>query len=46
MPFSTVGIGNVSDSGVEIVSGLAAGDKVVRSGVDRLRDGLKVRVGA
>jgi multidrug efflux pump subunit AcrA (membrane-fusion protein) len=41
-----VGIGNVSDGGVEIVSGLAAGDKVVRSGVDRLRDGLKVRVAA
>ncbi|MGL4541773.1 MAG: efflux RND transporter periplasmic adaptor subunit [Polymorphobacter sp.] len=41
-----VSIGTVSDNGVEIVAGLRAGDKVVRSGVDRLRDGLKVRVGA
>ena len=41
-----VGIGNISDNGVEIVSGLSAGDKIVRSGVDRLRDGLKVRIGA
>lgn len=41
-----VGIGNVSDQGVEITSGLAKGEKIVRSGVDRLRDGLKVRVGA
>jgi len=41
-----VSIGNVSDSGIEIVAGLTAGEKIVRSGVDRLRDGLKVRVAA
>ncbi len=41
-----VGLGNISDGGVEIVSGLTAGEKVVRSGVDRLRDGQKVRVRA
>jgi RND family efflux transporter MFP subunit len=41
-----VGLGAVHDHGVAVTHGLAPGDKVVRSGVDRLSDGMKVRVAA
>lgn len=39
-----VSIGPVDDRAVTITSGLKAGEKVVTSGPDRLRDGMAVRV--
>ncbi len=39
-----VALGAIGDGGVTIVSGLAAGEHVVSSGVDRLRNGMRVTV--
>ncbi len=39
-----VQLGAVGDSTVMITGGLAPGERVARTGVDRLRDGMKVRV--
>ncbi len=39
-----VQLGDLSDSSITVTYGLSAGDRVVRSGVDRLRDGLAVAV--
>jgi RND family efflux transporter MFP subunit len=41
-----IGLGTVDDKGVAVTHGLAAGEKIVRSGVDRLTNGMKVRVAA
>lgn len=41
-----VRIGEVGPGGVVIENGLAAGDRIVRTGVDRLTDGARVRVAA
>lgn len=41
-----VGLGAIDDERVIITRGLVAGEKVARSGVDRLRDGMKVRIAA
>lgn len=37
-----VGVGPVGDSAVTVTSGLRAGEQVVTSGAERLRDGMKV----
>jgi membrane fusion protein (multidrug efflux system) len=42
----TVRIGDTTDDGVEIIDGLAAGERVALSGFERLRDGLAVRSSA
>ena len=39
-----VQLGPVGDRAVTVTAGLAAGERVARSGVGRLRDGMKVRV--
>ena len=39
-----VHLGDVSDTSITVTSGLGVGEQVVRSGVDRLRDGLAVTV--
>jgi RND family efflux transporter MFP subunit len=39
-----VRLGRVSDDGVEILSGLARGDRIVAAGVDRLSEGQAVKV--
>ncbi len=39
-----VGVGPVTDRGVAVTRGLAAADRIVVSGVDRLRDGARVTV--
>lgn len=41
--FRIVTIGKTSEGAVEILSGIAAGDEVASSGVDKLTDGTKVR---
>ncbi|MBV8972027.1 MAG: efflux RND transporter periplasmic adaptor subunit [Sphingomonadaceae bacterium] len=41
-----VQLGAVSDSAVAVTGGLAAGERVARIGVERLRDGMKVRLAA
>jgi RND family efflux transporter MFP subunit len=41
-----VRLGAVDDRSVTITGGLAAGERVARTGVDRLRDGMKVRLAA
>ncbi len=37
-----VGVGPISDSAITITTGLRAGEQVVTSGAERLRDGMKV----
>lgn len=39
-----VQLGDIGDAAIVVTSGLQPGERVVRSGVDRLRDGLKVAV--
>jgi len=39
-----VQLGPVDDRAVTITGGLAPGERVARSGVERLRDGMKVRL--
>jgi multidrug efflux pump subunit AcrA (membrane-fusion protein) len=39
-----VRLGEVTDGGVTIVSGLQPGERIVRTGLDRLRDGARVRI--
>jgi RND family efflux transporter MFP subunit len=39
-----VGVGAVDDTGVTITSGIQAGERIVASGPDRLRDGMRVAV--
>jgi membrane fusion protein (multidrug efflux system) len=39
-----VRVGAVGDRGVEVLSGLAAGDRIVATGVDRLTEGARVAV--
>jgi multidrug efflux pump subunit AcrA (membrane-fusion protein) len=39
-----VRVGAVSERGVEVVSGLAVGDRIVATGVDRLTNGARVTV--
>ena len=41
-----VGVGPVTDSAVTITTGLRAGEQVVTSGAERLRDGMKVTLPA
>ena len=41
-----VGVGPVGDTGVTITTGLRAGEQVVTSGAERLRDGMKVTLRA
>lgn len=43
---SLVRVGAIGPTGVIIESGLAAGDRIVRTGVDRLTEGARVRVAA
>lgn len=38
-----VQVGNLTDSGIEIISGVAIGDRVATAGVTKIRDGLEVR---
>ena len=39
----SVEVGNIVTSGIEIISGVAPGDKVVTAGVSVIRDGLEVK---
>ncbi|QXQ06802.1 efflux RND transporter periplasmic adaptor subunit [Sphingosinicellaceae bacterium] len=39
-----VKLGSLDDAGVTVTSGLQPGEQVARSGIDRLRDGIKVAV--
>lgn len=39
-----VELGSIADEGVEIVDGLAGGERVVTAGVARIRDGLEVKL--
>jgi RND family efflux transporter MFP subunit len=39
-------VGEISDLGLEILSGLSNGDLLVTAGVSRIRDGLEVKVSA
>ena len=41
-----VQLGPVGDRSVTVTGGLASGERVARSGVERLRDGMKVRLAA
>ncbi len=41
-----VRLGPVDDRFVTVIGGLAAGERVARTGVDRLRDGMKVALAA
>lgn len=39
-----VKLGETTDAGVHMLGGLAAGERIVASGIERLRDGMAVRV--
>ena len=39
-----VKLGAVDDRAITVIDGLQAGERIARTGVDRLRDGMKVRV--
>ncbi len=38
-----VTLGRVDDAGVEVLAGLAAGERIVTGGIDRVRDGMTVK---
>ncbi|MEL0083379.1 MAG: hypothetical protein VW985_10120, partial [Gammaproteobacteria bacterium] len=40
----TVTVGNLTASGLEVLTGVSPGDRVITAGVSRLQDGMAVRL--